>query len=33
MKELGIALDFKSQDNDHWQSHLASDSINHLQKR
>ncbi len=33
MKELGITMESKSQDNDHWWDHLASDSINHLQKR
>ncbi len=32
MKELGIAIDFKSQDDNHWWSHFASDNINHLQK-
>jgi hypothetical protein len=31
MTELGIAMDFKSQDDNYWLSHLASDSINHLQ--
>jgi hypothetical protein len=32
MKELGIAMNFKSQDNNHWWKHFASDSINHLPK-
>jgi hypothetical protein len=31
MKELGIAMDFKIQDNNHWWDHLANDNINHLQ--
>ncbi len=31
MKELGIALDFESQGNNHWWDHIANDSINHLQ--
>ncbi len=31
MKELGIAMDFKSQDNNHWWDHLAIDNINHVQ--
>jgi hypothetical protein len=32
MKELDIAMDFQSQDDNHRWHHLASDSINHLQK-
>ncbi len=32
MKELGITMDFKNQDNNHWWDHLANDSIlNHVQ--
>ncbi len=32
MKELlGIAMDFKSLDDNHWWDHIATDSINHLQ--
>ncbi len=30
-KELDIAMDLKSQDDNHWWDHLANDSINHLQ--
>ncbi len=32
MNELGIAMDFRSQDNKDWWSYFASDSINHLPK-
>ncbi len=31
MKELGIVMAFKSQDNNHWWDQLANDSINYLQ--
>ena len=31
MNELGITMDFKSQDDNHWWDHLANDGINHLQ--
>ncbi len=31
MRELGIKMYFKSQDNNHWWDHTANDSIKHLQ--
>ncbi len=33
MKQLGVSMDFKSQDNNHWCNHLAYVSINHLQAK
>ncbi len=31
MKELGIAMYFKNQEDNHWWDHIANDSIRHLQ--
>ncbi len=32
MKELGITMDLKSQEDNNWWGHFASDGINHLEK-